>query len=212
MDFEKYVPDTARNDIIIQAALKDIDYGVLSTALIGLPDVSRQCFYRNVARKTAEVLRNDVKRLESATGDEKIRSAVDLLGALLAKHDELTGEIDERLAREARCAKPPEIRLETKDEVLATFISLSDFVNKAGLLALEDVTETIDNQLASKGIEMIVGGYDPPEMLSILERLKQTLVRSIEERFSMIIDGIESLQAGDHPRFVASKLEAYLAE
>ena len=79
-------------------------------------------------------------------------------------------------------------------------------------LDLEAIASRVDDPVAAKGLSMIVGGYDPTDILMILERMKQAQLRLFEEKYSMIIDGIESLQAGDHPSFVASKLRAHIAK
>ena len=55
----------------------------------------------------------------------------------------------------------------------------------------------------------MVDGTDPELITSILGRMKQTILREYEERLSMIIEGVDSIHFGDHPMFVAEKLEAY---
>lgn len=212
MNFDRFSEDTPRNAFIIRAALKDMDYKTCAMALVMVPDDFRQLVYRNISKETAGNIRIDVERYAKNTSKDRLEAACEMLEGLLSQYDEQTDEIDETFTRPINVSELSPIRLDTKRDIVSTFVSLAKLTRERSLLALEDVAPTISDPVAAKGLSMIVSGYDPPDVLMILERMKQTQIRLMEEKYSMIIDGIESLQAGDHPTFISSKLEAHIAE
>lgn len=65
-----------------------------------------------------------------------------------------------------------------EEETIRSIISLSNVARKEGLLALEEASNSIEDQFLKKGIMLIVDGTDPELVRSILE----TELNCIEER------------------------------
>jgi hypothetical protein len=208
MDFEKCLKDTPRNNRIMQRTLRELDFSVLVMALAGLPDAIRQYVYRNVSRVTAETLRGEVKSRESSATDVQKKEAAEVFNEILTV---IYKELENFSPPAPSPGAIPQVKLETKREIVDLFFALAELARDQGLLALQDV-DASENQLLEKGIEMAVNGWDPSLLLPILERTKKTMIQSIDEKLSMIIEGVESIQLGDHPRAIAAKLEAYLPD
>jgi len=76
-------------------------------------------------------------------------------------------------------------------EVVKQIIDLSNVARKEGLLALEEVANSIDNQFMKKGLLLVVDGTEPELVKSILE---YDLI-SIESRHKKVIHFWENLGA-----------------
>lgn len=69
-----------------------------------------------------------------------------------------------------------------EEETISSIISLSNIARKEGLLALEEASNTIEDQFLKKGIMLIVDGTDPELVRSIME----TELNCIEERHKSV--------------------------
>jgi chemotaxis protein MotA len=58
---------------------------------------------------------------------------------------------------------------EPPDATIATMVEFAERARREGLLALEDVTKSVENPFLKKGIELAVDGTDPDELREILE-------------------------------------------
>lgn len=58
---------------------------------------------------------------------------------------------------------------EAPDATIARMVEFAERARREGLLALEDVTKTVENPFLKKGIELAVDGTDPDELREILE-------------------------------------------
>ena len=204
MDNNDYFEDTYKNRRIMQRALRELDFETLAVALVGLSMKHREFVYRNVTKATAELVAEEIERNESNVSEGQVRAAVELL------HDILGKVADQMKSSAPQPPKPVEVevRVSTKRETIDTLVALAELAKDQGLLAFDQVDASVDPLLA-KGLQMIADGWDPPTLDSILERTKQVMLREFDERLSMIIEGVESIQFGDQPRVVAAKLEAY---
>lgn len=63
--------------------------------------------------------------------------------------------------------------------------------------------------LFRRGMEMVTEGWEPLLQRTLLERQKEAVLRDLETRYDMMIDGFDALVAGDWPEFVEAKLKAY---
>lgn len=70
----------------------------------------------------------------------------------------------------------------TVDEISAQIISMSEVARKDGLLALEEHTEGIENEMLKKGVRLVVDGTDPELVRDILETEKIHIEERDEKR------------------------------
>ena len=70
---------------------------------------------------------------------------------------------------------------------------------------------SIAHPLLRKGIEFLVDGSDPLMVRSILEKYRETWLQQAKATLNMIVDGIDSLAAREHPYLVEQKLRACMA-
>ena len=66
-------------------------------------------------------------------------------------------------------AKALKAKPEPPDETIAQMVDFAERARREGLLALEEVTKTVENPFLKKGIELAVDGTDPEELREILE-------------------------------------------
>ena len=66
-------------------------------------------------------------------------------------------------------AKALKAKPEPPDETIAQMVEFAERARREGLLALEEVTKTVENPFLKKGIELAVDGTDPEELREILE-------------------------------------------
>lgn len=204
--FEDYLPDTARNNWIVQRALTEIDTRVLCTAMLGLSDELRGVIYRNVSDRVQQMCRGDIEA-RAETGQEKIDGAQALLLRLL----EQTSAGAPSSVSETTPSPLPDVRLDTPDAVATTFRDLAVFAQSQGALALGKLEEKIGDPLMLKGICLLVDGWEPLLRRSMLEKRKAALLHDLEVRYDMILDGIDALCHGDTPAGIEEKLRSHIA-
>lgn len=73
----------------------------------------------------------------------------------------------------------------TVDEISAQIISMSEVARKDGLLALEEHTEGIENEMLKKGVRLVVDGTDPELVRDILETEKIHIEERDEKRIQL---------------------------
>ena len=61
-----------------------------------------------------------------------------------------------------------------------------------------------------KSIEYLVDGVEPMLMRSLLEKYKTTLIRDIEARYDMIIDGADTMVTSNMPQLVEIRLRTHI--
>lgn len=204
MDDNRYFEDTYKNRRIMQRTLREIDVRMLAQAMVELSAKQRQFVYLNMSQRAKGLLEEEVQKRESEASEEQVRAAVEFL-------QDVHGKIIAEMRNSS--PQPPEpveveVRVSTKGEIIDTMVALAKLAQSHGLLAIDRIDATADPLLA-KGLQFMVDGTDPPILESVLERTKQTMLREYDERLSMIIEGVESIQFGDQPLIIGEKLKAY---
>ena len=93
--------------------------------------------------------------------------------------------------------------------IMLRIIYLLEKARRQGLLSLEDDVEKIDSFLLKIGLTLIIDGTDPELVRSILDNYMYSSYlwgKELLERM-VIIEGIMSIQDGDHPRILLEKFE-----
>jgi hypothetical protein len=214
MTLDRFLVDTPKYFRITQRASRQLDEQVLAMALAALPQSVRDYVYKNVSRNTAETLKEDVARMESSTSAEQKRAAVETVCAVYEKvAEEMKGfeAAPESVTKPVPFPEEVVVQLGTKQEIVESIVAIAEVARAQGLLALEDV-RCGDNPFFQLGLQMAVDGADPDIVHAILERTKTTMLHELEERLSMMIEGIESIQMGDNPRIIEARLKAFLAD
>ena len=98
-----------------------------------------------------------------------------------------------------------------KNQQLITFlVKAAGIAHKGGLIALDGVSEKLDDEFLKQGLQLTVDGADTSIVREILESRKQTLVKELERRLDLVITGLDSLSHGDHPHIVEAKVRAFI--
>ena len=206
MDFADIVPDTARNNHIARAVLRDTDADTLTTALLGLDEAVRLAFLRNVSTRTREAVEGGLRLRGGATTRGRIEAAQEHLLQLLRTNDAHTpADLPERPRR-----PPPAIAVGTQRQIVETFRSLAECVQEQGIVLLEALEPSVEDPFLRLGLGLVADGWDAVDWRAVMQKRKEAALQALEARLSMIMDGLESLQAGDLPRVVEEKLAAYI--
>ena len=204
MDDKQYFEDTYKNRRIMQRTLAELDHKMLALAMVGLSAKQRQFVCLNMSQRAKDLVEEEVQKRELDASEEQVRAAVEFM-------QDIHGKIINEMRNSS--PQPPEpveveVRVSTKGEIIDTMVALAKLAQSHGLLAIDRIDATADPLLA-KGLQFMVDGTDPPILESVLERTKQTMLREYDERLSMIIEGVESIQFGDQPLIIGEKLKAY---
>jgi flagellar motor switch protein FliG len=213
MDFDKYLVDTPKYFRITQRVTRELDGQVLALALAALPQRVRDYVLKNVSRGAAEILGNDIARMETSASAEQKQAAAETVYAMYERIAEEYTELEVPPEPTSRSVPFPDevvIRLDTKEEVIKSIVKIAEVARAQGLLALEEIHSS-DNTFFQLGFQMVIDGTDPEIVHSILERTKTTALHQLDEKLSMMMEGLESIQAGDNPRLIEARLKAYLA-
>lgn len=203
--FHEYLEPCTRNNIIIQKSLRDIDAEVLVSALHGMDEAEREMVYRNMSERARRMIKVDLEAT-GGTPPATVKAACEFFRGLLGKHAatyvEPPPESDE----------PPVMDLSSNKTAIESFVALSRFALRKGLLSLESVQCGNGNPLLKEGLSMLAEGWDPLLIRSIMDNYKAAYLRSMETRLDLLISGVESVASKDSPTVTEQKLRALVAE
>ena len=97
-------------------------------------------------------------------------------------------------------------------KIIEQMIGLANIARKEGILALEEQIEKLDDRLLKTGLGLIVDGTDPRLVRDLMNVKITTSFKTGSELLSQIIitAGVLSVQAGENPRLMETKLLAFL--
>lgn len=203
--FSDYLEPCMRNDIIIQKSLRDIDAEVLVSALHGMDEGEREMIYRNMSERARTMIKVDLEAT-AGTPTATVKAACEFFLGLLEKHR--ASYVEPPPEPEG----PPGIDLSSNQTIIASLTELSRFALRKGLLALETAGDGVQDPLFRKGLVMLMEGWDPLLLRSIMDNYKASYLRGMETRLDLLITGIESIASKDSPFVTEQKLKALVAE
>jgi len=209
-NFKAFMEEGKFYDIVIQMALREIDSEPLAKALVDQDESVREIIFRNMSKRAVSFLKNDMRGMSEAA-PESIRAAQEFLAGLLEKKAKLFAEQDNKSLPRQPVLVPPRLDLTNRNAIITTFCALAEFVLEAGLLPLEGLEAGADNPVFRQGLLMLIEGWDPLLMRSILEKHKASLLRAQEIEFDLLIEGIDSLASKDNSLVMEQKLRALVA-
>lgn len=203
LDFEER---GERNDRVVQMALREIDARLLAEAAVAMNDEERNIVFRNMSKRAHRMIVEEIERAEETTSEIAAKRAKEFFVQKLRKYRDYVSNRPESVDS----GDLP--RLDTTDDesIVESFVSLAKLANQKGRLALEDVEMASELPIATKGMQLVVDGWDPLQARAILEQMKRTHIQELERRIDMIIEGIDSLMSDDIPIAVEEKLRAYI--
>jgi hypothetical protein len=207
-DFKAFMEQGGFHGIVIQSALREIDAETLARALADQDESIRDIVFRNMSTRAVAFLKDDIRRLSEAA-PESIRAAQGLFADLLEKSARATSERGTD-ARE-KAPEPPRVDLSGREAIIRTFCALVEFAGGKGLLPFEGLEAGAGNPIFRRGLLMLIDGWDPLLIRSILEKYKASLLRAQEIEYDLIIEGIDSLAARDDSTLAEEKLRALVA-
>ncbi|MBI4978751.1 MAG: hypothetical protein HZC28_14825 [Spirochaetes bacterium] len=209
-ELEKSLSDHRMNDVVIQRALRNVDSRVLACALSALPEQKQEIFFRNMPQRAVRMTRTTIVEEGNAFCEREIREAQGLLADFIAPLLE-----DERMRQPVGNAEPerlpplPAFRLNDEEEIIRTFMTLSWYIKKHGMLSIEDAGENTENQVFRKGIDLLVDGWEPMTSRALLENVKKAYLAAVERRVDMILEGFAGLQDGIETAALEEKLRSH---
>jgi len=179
----------------------------LATALVGLDEELREIVFRNMSKRAVAFIKEDIRERENAA-PATVGAARAFFQRLLDKHEaEYEGG-----GPSPRDPEPPVPDFGSEEGIISGFCALADFIKRKGPLSLESLTEKLDDPLMRKGLIMLVEGWDPLLIRTILERYKESYLRSMSTKMDLIIEGIDALAAKDGPLVAEQKLRSLVAK
>jgi hypothetical protein len=95
-------------------------------------------------------------------------------------------------------------------QLIAFLVKAAEIAHKSGLIALDGLSDKLDDDCLKQGLQLTVDGADTSIVREILESRKQTLIKELERRLDLVITGLDSLSHGDHPHIVEAKVRAFI--
>jgi flagellar motor component MotA len=207
IDFTEFRESTRVKNLAIQHVLRQIDTGLLSLALVGLSEEDRNIFTRNMSVRAAGLLEKEIAELEEhsvVAYRERSEKAQETLLMMLEKR--LSASLgDEELTSD----EVPPMRWKTEAELIETFTQLKRYTRRHGAVSIESAIAGEMPPLLKKGLELYVDGWDPSLAQSILEQMKESLIKQYINKQNMILEGVGALTGHDVPQAVEEKLRAF---
>ncbi len=179
----------------IQKALRRLDVHILALSLLDIDNNKREILYRNTTKRVAAMIEKEVETLSinlknDYIGIEKISisEAQEMVTEMIIKW---TQELNEPIVYQKDF---PAVNLNTYDDLIKTFANINDYASKYGLMSIEGIENSTDNELFKKGIELILDGYDPLLLDEILENYIKSLMSKYLTELNMISSAIKSIQ------------------
>jgi hypothetical protein len=207
-EFRTFMERDDLSDIVIQMALREIDAEPLARALADQDERVRELVFRNMSRRAVAFIQEDIRRLSDAA-PESIRAAQELFAGLLEKSARAFAERGP--AASARTPAPPAVDLSSREAIITTFCALAEFARGDGILPLEGLEAGAGNPIFRRGLLMLIEGWDPLLIRSVLEKYKASLLRAHEIEYDLLIEGIDSLAAKDSSLVTEEKLRSLVA-
>lgn len=207
-------------DRIIQMALRDIDMEDLGDAMQGWNEDERNIVLRNMSKRAANLLMGEVQQNAGRVPQHRSNRAAGFFLQKLQHHLRYVAREDadakkmlEQALEHEPEARPglPKVDISDDEAFIATFIELTEYARKHGILALSGVEDTVDHPILKKALQYIIDGWDPELYQSIIERMCTEYIIRTRRQLDMITTAVESLAAGDHPAGMEERLRAFLA-
>ena len=93
------------------------------------------------------------------------------------------------------------------EEIDRLFTGFAEIARQEGILALEKVIRGSDEDFLNYGLRLAVDGTEPDLIMDILETWRDSLLHQHKTKYDKVIEGIMSIQSGDNPRIIESKLK-----
>jgi len=94
------------------------------------------------------------------------------------------------------------------DEIRQALHGLSRIVQDHGIQALERVIPSVSSRFVAEALRIAADGTAPDLILDVLETRGQALVRHLDTRMRVTIEGTAATSAGDNPGVVGHKVNA----
>ncbi len=196
---EGFLEDTDANNRCIQRALREVETQDLLNAMCGLDEASTGAICRNMSKRACDALLEDLEAQKKSIGEARIRGARENFLRKIRKFKKYAGDFDAAPAEPAKGSLNAEL-LKTPSGIAEFFVVLGTSIKEYGLPAIDGLLPGCPDVLAAKGLEYLSDGLDPMLIRSLLERIKESMLRNLELRCAMMIEGFDSLALRDMPR------------
>ena len=204
--FKELTEKVTVSDRAIQCALRECDEGEMADALLGMDDEERQLVYRNMSKRACKLLSEDVKERDRNRPPAVVTERC--LEVFLRRVNKYAKYEVRSPLPEAE--EPPKIDISSDEAIMRTFVEIRAYAAEHGFLSLEGIEDKTENPVMRKGLELLVDGWDPLTMQTILERYKATYLQVVERRVDMVLAGFEALGGKDPALVIEEKLRPYV--
>jgi hypothetical protein len=204
----------------VQRLLREVDSSMLAAAMRGADEGLRQKIFTNMSRYAGLLLQEDIDSLAARAHPAAVHQ---MRGMILNIQDALLkkGEISaakgpgEQKARQsdpvASLKRSGRLDRYSAEELKTLFYELSLKARDRGLLALEADAGAMDDDLISKGLNLVVDGTAPNLIDKLLRSRLEKKIREVKARYEAAIEALLAIQAGDHPRMIRERMDSTLS-
>ncbi len=206
ISLKDFLESNRRNNMIIQMGLREIDMEELAIAMLGYDDEEQEAILRNMSRRAAEMLKEEVAALqEKRPPDRRIERAVEFFAQRLKKYSTSFDELES-----SRPTERPEIRCGSPEALTETFVRIIMYAQSEGIIALDGIEETTDHPIMKRAMQYYIDGWEPMLSRSMLERAKKEYLRREELIVDMMIEGADALYSSENPVVIRERLSSFL--
>jgi hypothetical protein len=209
-DFNELAKSKRLNDRRgVQKALRQIDTNILAVALSAAPEHFRNRIYANMTVRSRAVIENEIELMLASDNRRYVYDNMTVEEAQAMVAHAITEYTMDGPERETVYPKElPEVRLGSVRDVIDTFEQLDAHSYRHGLMSLEGIEETVEDEYFKKAVQLLLDGWEPLLLEQLLENYKTRMLERLSIRMDMISQGIRSIQAGDPPPAVREKLSS----
>jgi len=202
---EKYLANTAWNNRLIQRTLRDIDTKDCIEAMMDLDEPSRAAIERNMSKRAAIALREDLAAQHGQIHEVRIEASRSLFLRRLAMYERY-----EELGKQVPAEWNP--RAASSRDWYDNLLYLAGRRADADFTSLQEVLAQSDHRLLRLALHSLIESADPLEARGKLEQLEASLLDDYRRQLRLMVEAVDSMLNYDMPGQTAEKLACLLVE
>ena len=193
----------------VQKALRQIDTHILVVALSAAPESVRDRICVNMTVRSRAVIESEMALIAASDNRRYVYDDMTVEEAQAMVARTITEYTTDSLDRESVYPKKlPEVRLGSVRDIIDTFERLDDHSYHYGLMSLEGVEETVEDEYFTKAVQLLLDGWEPLLLEQLLENHKARILARLSMRMDLISQGVRAIQEGDPPPVVREKMSS----
>lgn len=202
---EKYLENNDWNNRLIQRTLRDIDTQVCLEVMAGLDAASLAAIERNLSKRAAVALHEDLAEQKDRLSDEVIAASTSLFLRRLAMYERY----------ESAGLRLPDSwndAAASSQDWYGNLLYLADCHAKDDYSRLQAIREKTGHRLLRLALQCLIDGSDPLEARARLETMQDSMLEDYRRQLRLIVEATDSMLNRELPGKTAEKLACHLPE